>query len=256
MPRGPGAMALYTPVPRRQGTVQGATEHCRPVTGATEHISTVAFANIGLLNSALEGKQRNKHMERISRQSQEILQRHDVLGICFCEAGEQGVGFSPACRKFFEKYVTEAFEKAGATEHGEPQYFWEAEAHYVSVFKADVDVEQGKLIRNLYRHQPWRDAQTLKISTGDMPKPVRVINSQQPSSDKRPFTVRARMDVLTKLFQICASEQDTIGALIGGDLNCSRTVISETLNTERCWRLGQTHDAGFMFSTPQAAENQ
>ena len=87
--------------------------------GATEHshnkdlLTTVAFMNIGLMESAFEGKQAHRHLTSIKKQASELMMLHFVTVLCFVEVGALRVGLKPESKDKFEEAVT-----AGAAEHG------------------------------------------------------------------------------------------------------------------------------------------
>ena len=96
--------------------------------GATEHIAAncdcVAFANIGLMDSAWLGQNYEEHMQAITTQTRDLLVQHACLGILFCECGSWQKGYKGTAKERFEEAVTAGFRQAGATEHGPPQILW------------------------------------------------------------------------------------------------------------------------------------
>ena len=69
--------------------------------GATEHshnkdlLTTVALMNIGMMESAFEGKQAQRHLTSIKKQVSELLMLHFVTVLCFVEVGAPRVGLKP-----------------------------------------------------------------------------------------------------------------------------------------------------------------
>ena len=77
----------------------GATGHSgKSLAGATEQshsmdpLMTVAFMNIGIMESAFEGKNSTKHLAQLKTQVNELVGKHSVKILCFVEVGAPRVG--------------------------------------------------------------------------------------------------------------------------------------------------------------------
>ena len=105
------------------------------------------------------------------------------------------------------------------------------------MFRAGVPVRQLPLKRGLCRDQKWRSAQVVDLVYADDVH-VRIINSHQPSSNKREFKYNAQLQVMRSLIRLAfAGGNRTRGAVIGTDLNLQMTTIWTGLNTEKTWQV-------------------
>ena len=67
---------------------------------------TVAFMNIGIMESAFEGKNSTKHLAQLRTQVDELVGKHSVKILCFVEVGAPRVGLTEDSKRKFEAAVT------------------------------------------------------------------------------------------------------------------------------------------------------
>ena len=160
-------------------------DYVRPPVKKEQKLS-IAFCNVGIMESALQGSNRNTHYRNIRSQVQQLLQKHGVLGICFCEMGQPRVGLSQGSRARIEATIQSAWRDAGAAEHGAAQVFWAApDEALLAVFRHGrpvwnagaaehgvlpqttwVNVLSHKLEKGLDPLEPRHCAQVLDLSIG------------------------------------------------------------------------------------------
>jgi hypothetical protein len=204
-------------------------------TGAAEHgdhmgqFITVAFMNIGLMETAFHGKNSPAHMVAIKRQVDQLFAKHTVNILCLVEVGVPREGLTPESKKKFEGAVL-----AGATEHGHSQltFLWaDLNEAMVVVHTKHVKMINGPLLTNLNPHQSWRNSMQLYLQGPTKDSRVKIFVSHQPSSEKHRLTQACRESVIRHLMEAgndVGSWAKYTGAtehieipryLIGGDLN-------------------------------------
>ena len=250
-------MALASAADLIQGhtvTNRGAPEH------SVDGCDWVAFANIGLPEAALVGSKHSVHAADLTTQTKGLLEQNHCLGICFCEAGNLRQGYTGEAARVFEEAIRSGFERAGATEHGAPQFLWPTESEeLVAVFRAEVVVEQQELRRNLCRNQKDRAAQILDLvycnGRGRRVGKVRLINSHQPASKERKFPPQTRIELVKSLIRIGIPTEDVIGSVIGGDLNCHTDTIWTALEEDTVWKVTTRDPPQLVYANNRAANN-
>jgi len=202
---------------------------------AEEHTTTIAFINIGLMESAFRGQRVDKHMRAITAQVKELFRQHKVHILCFVEAGEPRVGLSPAAKKLFEKAV-----RAGAADNtcGNLTFFWaDQQEAMLTVHVAGIHMQKGDIItwNNLDPNQSWRNAMPFYIQGPTNQDRIMLLLSHQPSSAKHNLTMQTKNKIVRNL--MCAGlKQDgwpdrAAGRslfIIGGDLNMSAHALKVT----------------------------
>ena len=173
--------------------------------GATEHI-TVAFMNIGLMETAFAGRHAVRHLSAISRQVFELLRLHFVKVFCFVEVGQPREGLTEGSKTTFEDAVL----LAGAAEHGHHNltFLWaDLNEAMVVVHTEDVRIVNGALLTHLYHPQPWRNVMQLYLH-GPTPKDrVKILLSHQPSSSKHNLTMLCKETIIRNLVQRAGNEK-------------------------------------------------
>ena len=194
-------------------------------------LMTVAFMNIGIMESAFEGRNAKKHLADLKTQVQGLVGKHSVKILCFVEVGVPTVGLTPASKDKFEAAVTE-----GAAMHGHIDLTFlcsDLNEAMVVVHTKEVTMTNGALITNLYQHQKWRNSMQLYLQGPTAEDRIKIFVSHQPSSDKHNLSVPCREEVMRHLMTAgnklhswpChtgATEHIAVARyLIGGDLNTS-----------------------------------
>ena len=131
--------------------------------GAAEHTSTsewraaLAYSNLGLAGAAFTGKDwKKKHTNALLQLFTELmLSEQRVLGLLLCEVGNMSDLLAAEGKKRLEEVIATAFENAGATEHGEPQFFW-SKGETMAAFRAEVQVCALEPLRRMARVNKWR----------------------------------------------------------------------------------------------------
>ena len=92
----------------------GATGHSgKSLAGATEQshnldpLMTVAFMNIGIMQSAFEGKNSTKHLAMLTTQVDELVGKHSVKILCVVEVGTRREGLQQDSKRSLEAAVRE-----------------------------------------------------------------------------------------------------------------------------------------------------
>ena len=216
-----------------------------------EHTHSIAFCNVGVLESALTGQRSEKHLEDIGRQVEELLRDHAVLGICFCEMGQPGKGLTQGSRARVEATIQGAWRRAGAAEHGLAQVYWGgsdeallccfrcrapqldgstgAAEHGVVPKSLRVEVASNRLVSDLDSIEKWRCAQVLEVHLVDdvasgEGESLTVINCHL-ASGKKPLTDRSREECLGNLMNLGCKGAAGGRFLLGGDLDTARATL-------------------------------
>ena len=196
---------------------------------------TVAFMNIGIMESALESKNSTKHLEHLRTQVDELVGKHSVKILCFVEVGVPRVGLTEDSKRKFEAAVTD-----GAATHGHKEliFLWvEKNDSMVVVHTREVKMTNGPLLTDLYHHHAWRNSMQLYLQGPTADDRIKIFVSHQPSSDKHTLSQQCRESVIRNLM-IAGNKLDSwpchTGAtehiavaryLIGGDLNTTLTFL-------------------------------
>ena len=131
-------------------------------------------------------------------------------------------------RTWLKKVIEEAFEKTGATEHGDPQFFW-SEGETMAAFKAEATVHPLEPVSKMNRVDAWRTADAFKLTcaTEHGPRSLLIYNSHQPNSDKRPFGSTMQINFCKGILQDAMGKHslndEIVGFGFGGDANCPRS---------------------------------
>ena len=121
----------------RVGRSSGAAEH----TVEDEWRAGLAFSDIGLAGKAFTGKDWNRHRRVLLELFTELL-KEGVLGLLLNEVGNMSELITDAGQKRLESVLEEAFDNAGAAEHGPPQFVW-SDGETMAAFRAEVQVLQS-----------------------------------------------------------------------------------------------------------------
>ena len=223
----------------------GAASAAQPSTASLpdlDEVGRVAFYNVGLHSSALEGAQNSKKW--FGRLKADVIKafselRCDVL--CLSEMGEVQVGLESAFAEAESSSSGDAHPAPGALRRWFEGVLQEVQAgdwgiyprgHYVTLVRPDagIEVERESEV-NVYPDQDFRVAQVLHCRTRTVPvvasgapQPAQPFsfrwlcaNVHCPSSKKRPYTSNARQGVLNGL--VALSDGGTTPMVVGGDLN-------------------------------------
>ena len=89
---------------------------------------------------AFNGNQWKRHRRRLLRLFTELMSSEQKpLGLLLCEVGNMEDLMDEDGRTRLEEVIVEAFQNAGATEHGEPQFFW-SQGETMAAFKAEAEI--------------------------------------------------------------------------------------------------------------------
>ena len=78
-----------------------------------------------------------------------------VQGLLLNEVGNMSDLVSVEGKKRLESVVEEAFENAGAIEHGPPQFFW-SRGETMAAFRCELKVRYLKPLTRIKRVKSWR----------------------------------------------------------------------------------------------------
>jgi hypothetical protein len=158
----------------------------------------IAFANIGLDGATVRGgKWFKKHRTKLLRQFTELLQYNwqgsRVIGLCLNEVGNLSDLLNQEDRQFFDELIQEAFQQAGATEHGPAQIIW-SEGDTVSAWRQEQAVANLSPLTNTFGVRPWRTLDRLEVmgATEHGAFSLLVYNNNQPVSEKTLFPAEMR----------------------------------------------------------------
>ena len=85
-----------------------------------------------------------------------------------------------------EDVLVAAFEKAGATEHGLPQFLW-SKGETMAAFRSEVQVLQLEPLTMMKRVDPWRVVERFVVygATEQEPSSLLTYNTHKPTSKRR-----------------------------------------------------------------------
>ena len=170
----------------------------------------IAFANIGLPGEALRTSNwRKTHRPALLQQFTKLLSpksrsgalEFKVVGLCLNEVGNLSDLLSREDQMVFEHLLEEAFDKAGATEHGPPQIYWSGET--VAAWLHEQPVRQLPTLKKMLKVDAWRAVERFEVigATAHGPCSLLVYNNHQPASAKRPFPPNMRINLCKAVLQ-------------------------------------------------------
>jgi hypothetical protein len=197
----------------------------------------IAFANIGLAGSAVRGGKWKCRRGQLLKQFTKLLLYNGlkVIGICLNEVGNLSDLLDQKDRQIFDELIQEAFNNAGATEHGPARIIW-SEGETVSAWRHEQAVKDLSPLTNIDRVHPWRTLDRLEVmgATVHGPCSLLVYNNHQPSSPERvfPSAMRCRLcrATMQDAIKIAQSNKHNIGFTFGGDANCNLATWQPVLN--------------------------
>ena len=157
-----------------------------------------------------------------------------IIGLLLCEVGNLTDALDRAARQKFERLLVEAFETAGASEHGPPSIIW-SQGETVVAFRAEQPVRSLPTLKNMFQVDPWRAIERFEIISATRSGPCHLLlyNSHQPASSARPFPpnmrIRVCKHVLTDAIRHMNANDECIGFAFCGDANCSLSVWSSAI---------------------------
>ena len=210
-----------------------------PRSGASEHTEwrgAIAFANIGLPGIAVRSsKWKKTHRPTLLQQFTDLLLYNvgeptqtpcKVVGLCLNEVGNLSDLLGYEERILFDDLIQEAFNMAGATEHGPARIFW-SKGETISAWRQEQVVTNLSALTKMPRVDDWRTLDRLEVigATKHGPCSLLVYNSHQPSSDLRKFPMEMRRRLckatLTDAIEHIEKTDHNIGFAFGGDANCN-----------------------------------
>ena len=213
--------------------------------GATEHTDTVAFYNIGLAGKAFTGKEWGKHRKKLLSIFTDLLSE-PALGLFLNEVGNLSDLLTLKGQQRLQDVLQEAFQNAGAIEHGPPQFLWSG-GETMAVVRAEVHVLALEPLTNIARVDSWRVVERFELirPTEHGQYSMLIYNTHQPSSKKRPFKHTQKIDfckaVLRDAIWYHSQHQENAGFGFGGDANCTmgHWVTADNETQERPLSFGQ-----------------
>ena len=202
-------------------TAGSATEHA-----AEEWCDAIAFSNVGLAGKAIQGLQwHTNHRPRLLTMLRDLLLQ-SVMGICLSQVGNMSDPLNQEGRGRVEDLAIQAFDEAGALEHGDPQVFW-SKGETMAMFRAEARIEQLTPMTNIQRIDSWRTVDKFKVTGATKHGPVSLLifNQHQPKSSRRRFDGRQQINlcraVLKETIRFREENPENIGFGFGGDANCT-----------------------------------
>ena len=123
-----------------------------------------------------------------------------------------------------EEVLVDAFENAGATEHGSPQFIW-SQGETMAAFRAEAQVHALAPLTNMKRVERWRVVERFELIGATERTPnLPIYITHQPSSKGRPFKstqINLYKAVLRDAIRHCGENKDIVGYGFGGDAKYS-----------------------------------
>ena len=126
------------------------------------------------------------------------LLKEGVLGLLLNEVGNMSdLVTVEGGQERLEEVLVAAFEKAGATEHGLPQFLW-SKGETMAAFRSEVQVLQLEPLTRMKRVDPRRAVERFEVigATEHGPCSLLIYNTHQPQSTNRPFKPTMQIDFL------------------------------------------------------------
>ncbi len=213
--------------------------------GATEHTDTIAFYNVGLAGKAFTGKAWGQHRKKLLPIFTHLLSE-PALGLFLNEVGNLSDLLTPKGQQRLQDVLQEAFQNAGAIEHGPPQFLW-SEGETMAALRAEVQVVALEPLTKIKRVDPWRVVERFELirPTEHGQYSMLIYNTHQPSSKLRPFKLTQKIDfckaVLRDAIRYHSNHEENVGYGFGGDANCTMAnwVAAHHETAERRLTFGQ-----------------
>ena len=142
------------------------------------HLDCISFSNVGLQQSAINGKRSAEHLQRIVAHCAELLNK-GMLAVFVCEVGDNVVGAGREFQEKFEDCLTRAFNGCLL------QFHWLGEL--LCVARSSVELTSSSITSCCRApSQNWRYVQVVDIHYKH--KPVKIYHSHLSSSAKHPLS--------------------------------------------------------------------
>ena len=218
----------------------GASKHCSGVAEHTSVDALVSSANIELQRAMMTSQNWLKtHRPALLEQFINMLSENDAIAIFLCEVGTHSAHLQNKERQEFKHLIYEAFEEAGASEHGRPKIFWEENSTTIAAFRAEVTVQPLQTPTKMTRVHDWRQIDPFLITSAAEHGPYQVLvyNNHQPASQLRPFPANMRIHlaraILRHAIKFFSENPECIGWIQLGDANLSQGTWSGATREER-----------------------
>jgi hypothetical protein len=164
------------------------------------------------------------------------------VGLCLNEVGNLSDLFRKTDKELFDNLIQEAFQDAGAAEHGPAQIFW-GDGETVAAWRHEQEVNKLSQLKKLPHVSTWRTLDRFEVTgaTEHGPASLLVYNNHQPASAVRKFPVPMRIrlcrEVLKDAIRNHSNTPENIGFEFGGDANCNLTHWQAALVEESHYTL-------------------
>ena len=173
---------------------------------------TVAFYNVGIQVSELEGKNWKTKEGRLQADILKAFNMHGLDILCLCELGELGVGIGANVpHGDVVAWIMKLFNDSAI-----PPVEIFTDSHYLTIVKTSrVKVDLYKLVHGFVPNQNDRSFQHLRVSVAGDEAPISIINCHAPASKKRVLSADGRKRYVRAAHDACAGDR----FIWGGDFN-------------------------------------
>jgi hypothetical protein len=173
---------------------------------------TVAFYNVGIQVSELEGKNWKTKEGRLQADILKAFNTHALDILCLCELGELGVGIGASVpHGDVVAWIMKLFNDSAI-----PPVEIFTDSHYLTIVKTSrVKVDLYKLVHGFVPNQNDRSFQHLRVSVAGDEAPISIINCHAPASKKRVLSADGRKRYVRAAHDACAGDR----FIWGGDFN-------------------------------------
>ena len=204
---------------------RGVTRDASKRAACHTELDCISFSNVGLQQSAIDGKNGASHLQRVVEHCVALLTR-GMLVIFVCEMGDNQKGAGHDFQRQFETALRNKFQ------HAELQFHWNGEL--LCLAKSCVDLTVECLSAGCKAPtQQWRYVQVVDINYKT--KPVKIYHCHLTSSLSRKLTDATRTDVFLTIAhhaQRCPMKHAWI---IGGDMNSTIYFLTELFSCHRAF---------------------
>ena len=201
----------------------GVTRDASKRAACHTELDCISFSNVGLQQSAIDGKNGAIHLQRVVEHCVALLTR-GMLVIFVCEMGDNQKGAGHDFQRKFETALRNKFQ------HAELQFHWNGEL--LCLAKSCVDLTVECLSAGCKAStQQWRYVQVVDINYKT--KPVKIYHCHLTSSLSRKLTDATRTDVFLTIAHHAQRCPMKHGWIIGGDMNSSIYFLTPLFSCHR-----------------------
>ena len=202
-------------------------------------LECITFSNVGLQQTAITSKNREKHLSRVTEHAATLLQRPNVIAAFLCELGDNMHGAGPWFQQRFQATLQNLLPNSPL------QYQWTGEL--LCVARESISLQATHIAAGCSApKQRWRYIQVVDIHLGG--RPVKVYHTHLTSSKKYALTPAAKREAWERCALDAARFSNKHGFIVGGDLNTEPFWLTSVMEKNRELFFRQQRHPRMIFS--------